>query len=383
MIDMIPRTRCVLTGKEDLEPLYTFRDFPVFMGCVEDGSAAGDTRADMRWAISRETGCIQLDALLPLDILYQASHGSGSVGGLWMKHHAAFADFIRQFHPQKVLEIGGGHGILPTLYAKQGSACDWTVVEPNPTPVDGCPAQFIRGFFDEDLYRTLPPVDAIVHSHVLEHIYEPDAFLGTVSAALREGDRLLFSVPDLENLLKKKTTNCINFEHTVFLTEPFIDYLLRKNSLSLERKEHFDNGHSIFYAARKMGRDAAETPAPPQLHAAYKALFLDYITFHEELVAQLNSAMRQADAPVFLFGAHIFSLYLINFGLETEKIQGILDNDPHKQGKRLYGTDLHVSSPRILKDIPQANVILRAGIYNDEIKRDILENINPAVVFWE
>ena len=307
MIDMIPRTRCVLTGKEDLEPLYTFRDFPVFMGCVEDGSAAGDTRADMRWAISRETGCIQLDALLPLDILYQASHGSGSVGGLWMKHHAAFADFIRQFHPQKVLEIGGGHGILPTLYAKQGSACDWTVVEPNPTP----------------------------------------------------------------------------FEHTVFLTEPFIDYLLRKNSLSLERKEHFDNGHSIFYAARKMGRDAAETPAPPQLHAAYKALFLDYITFHEELVAQLNSAMRQADAPVFLFGAHIFSLYLINFGLETEKIQGILDNDPHKQGKRLYGTDLHVSSPRILKDIPQANVILRAGIYNDEIKRDILENINPAVVFWE
>ncbi|WP_304047848.1 class I SAM-dependent methyltransferase [Desulfovibrio piger] len=357
MIDMIPRTRCVLTGKEDLEPLYTFHDFPVFMGCVEDGSAAGDTRADMRWAISRETGCIQLDALLPLDIL--------------------------QFHPQKVLEIGGGHGILPTLYAKQGSACDWTVVEPNPTPVDGCPAQFIRGFFDEDLYRTLPPVDAIVHSHVLEHIYEPDAFLGTVSAALREGDRLLFSVPDLENLLKKKTTNCINFEHTVFLTEPFIDYLLRKNSLSLERKEHFDNGHSIFYAARKMGRDAAETPAPPQLHAAYKALFLDYITFHEELVAQLNSAMRQADAPVFLFGAHIFSLYLINFGLETEKIQGILDNDPHKQGKRLYGTDLHVSSPRILKDIPQANVILRAGIYNDEIKRDILENINPAVVFWE
>lgn len=157
----------------------------------------------------------------------------------------------------------------------------------------------------------------------------------------------------------------------------------RKNSLSLERKEHFDNGHSIFYAARKMGRDAAETPAPPQLHAAYKALFLDYITFHEELVAQLNSAMRQADAPVFLFGAHIFSLYLINFGLETEKIQSILDNDPHKQGKRLYGTDLRVSSPRILKDVPQANVILRAGVFNEEIKKDILENINPAVVFWE
>lgn len=352
MIDMIPRTRCVLTGKEDLEPLYTFRDFPVFMGCVEEGSAVDDARADMSWAISRETGCIQLDALLPLDILYQASHGSGSVGGLWMKHHAAFADFIRQFHPQKVLEIGGGHGILPTLYAKQGSACDWTVVEPNPTPVDGCPAQFIRGFFDEKLSRTLPPVDAIVHSHVLEHMYEPDTFLGTVSAALREGDRLLFSVPDMQRLLQNNSPNCINFEHTVFLTEPFIDYLLRKNSLSLELKEHFDNGHSIFYAARKIGCDTGIPPEPPRLYDACKTLFLKFVTFHEELVAQLNSAMQQADAPVFLFSAHVFSLYLINFGLETDRIQCILDNDPHKQGKRLYGTDLRVSSPRILKDNP-------------------------------
>ena len=383
MIDMIPRTRCVLTGKEDLEPLYTFRDFPVFMGCVEKGSAADDTRADMRWAISRETGCIQLDPLLPPDIVYQASHGSGSTGSLLMKHHTAFAAFIRQFHPQSVLEVGGGHGILPTLYAKQGSACDWTVVEPNPQPVEDCPAKFIRGFFDERLCRTLSHANAIVLSHVLEHIYEPDDMLKVMSNVLNEGDLLLFSVPDMQRWLERKFTNCLNFEHTIFLTENFIDFMLRKNGFTLEKKEYFANGHSIFYAARKTHPSAEDMPSLPRQYDFCKTLFVEFITFHKALVAQLNSAMRQADAPVFLFGAHIFSLYLINFGLETEKIQGILDNDPHKQGKRLYGTDLRVSSPRILKDIPQANVILRAGSYNEEIKRDILENINPAVVFWE
>jgi hypothetical protein len=28
-------------------------------------------------------------------------------------------------------------------------------------------------------------------------------------------------------------------------------------------------------------------------------------------------------------------------------------------------------------------VILRAGSYNEEIKQDILENINPNIIFWE
>lgn len=383
MIEMIPRTHCVLTGKEDLEPLYTFHDFPVFMGCVEGGTAGADTRAGMRWAISRETGCIQLDALLPLDILYQASHGSGSIGALWMKHHTAFADFIHQFHPQTVFEIGGGHGILPTLYAKHEKDIDWTVVEPNPQPVKGCPAKFIRGFFDETLYNSVPPINAIVHSHLLEHIYEPDGFIRTINGALLEGDRLIFSIPDLQCWLEKKTTSCINFEHTVFLAEPFVDYLLQKNGFSLEKKEYFDNGHSIFYAARKVQSRFFEKISAPNLYGKYKSLFKDYISFHKELVTNLNERIKRVDAPIFLFGAHIFSLFLINFGLDTSNIQCILDNDPHKHGKRLYGTNLLVSSPKILKKTPQANVILRAGIYNEEIRKGILENINPSVVFWE
>jgi hypothetical protein len=38
-------------------------------------------------------------------------------------------------------------------------------------------------------------------------------------------------------------------------------------------------------------------------------------------------------------------------------------------------------NPKILKDIPQALVILRAGVYNEEVKNDILTNINPNIKF--
>jgi hypothetical protein len=40
-----------------------------------------------------------------------------------------------------------------------------------------------------------------------------------------------------------------------------------------------------------------------------------------------------------------------------------------------------VVQPDILKDKADATVILRAGIYNDEIKEGIVKHINPAVRF--
>ncbi|EAJ1410689.1 SAM-dependent methyltransferase, partial [Campylobacter jejuni] len=55
------------------------------------------------------------------------------------------------------------------------------------------------------------------------------------------------------------------------------------------------------------------------------------------------------------------------------------DNNPSKQEKRLYGTKFIVKSPKILKDQDDSLVILNAGVYNDEIEKDILENINKNI----
>ena len=57
------------------------------------------------------------------------------------------------------------------------------------------------------------------------------------------------------------------------------------------------------------------------------------------------------------------------------------NNDPKKQGKRLYGTNLMVQSPSVLREVKNPIVILRAGVYNQEIKDDILSNINSAVTY--
>lgn len=91
--------------------------------------------------------------------------------------------------------------------------------------------------------------------------------------------------------------------------------------------------------------------------------------------------MLQKDQKLYLFGAHIFSQYLISFGLNVNRLECIIDNDFNKQGKRLYGTDLKVFSPKILSKDNDPVVILKAGVYNQEIKKDILENINFKTFF--
>lgn len=379
---MIPRDYCVLTGKPDLEPLYTFYDFPVFMGCVEGGSAADDIRADMRWAISRETGCIQLDSVLPLDILYQASHGSGSVGKAWMEHHMAFAEFIHSYAPKSVLEIGGAHGVLPTLYHKLRS-CGWAVIEPNPTPQPGCPARFIKDFFSSETDIHDIGADTFVHSHVFEHMYEPDVFIQSISTQTKEGDLHIFSVPDLEHWLKLRYYSCLNFEHTVFLSEFFIDFLLKKHGFSIIEKKRYKNGHSIFYATERSQNGDCSFDAASSNYDKNKTLFTSYIDYNKDVVRDINTKINAFDGSVFLFGAHIFSQSLMSFGLKANNIISVLDNDPSKQNLRLYGTNYIVRSPHVLKNISHAAVILKAGIYNEEIKSDILKNINPSVTFWE
>ena len=380
-MELIPRTKNVVDGNEDLLTLHNLKNFPVFMGCINHESD-NDLRADMSWAISRNTGVIQLKSLIPLNILYQSEHDSGVIGNIWLQHHQEFATFIQKFRPESILEIGGAHGILSREYRKE-NYIDWSILEPNPSPAEGVDATFIKGFFD-DKFTFDKNVDTIVHSHLFEHVYYPDKFINHISRFLSEGQNLIFSLPNMEEMLKRNYTNCLNFEHTVFITEPYIEFFLSKYGFRLIEKKYFKDDHSIFYAYVK-DKKIKKTDLPKMLYEHNKKIFLDYIHYHQKLISDLNIKISNTkiNQPIYLFGAHVFAQSLIQFGLNTSRIINLLDNDINKQDLRLYGTNLEVKSPNILAKIKNPIVIMKAGIYNNEIIEDILKNINSNTIFWD
>lgn len=372
----IDRTTSVFSNRGDLELLKIFKDFPIFFGCVTTPQDQ-DAVADMVWAIDRYSGVIQLTKLIPLELLYQAQHVDGC-GPTWQKYYDDFAMFIQQQNLRSVLEIGGGAGELAKRVTNSKQNMQWTIVEPHPTLQDTENIHIIPTFFEKN-FKLKTPVDAVVFSQVLEHAYQPREFLRTIRTFLKPHNKLIFAYPNLELWFERKYTNSINFEHTMLLTDRHLDVMLPEEGLSILKKSTYKD-HSFFYVA-----EAAEPTQSNRIistYELYKDLFDRFNVYHMTLVSELNEKINTADAPVYIFGAHIFTTYLIAFGLATKSIISLLDNSPTKRGKRLYGTNLFVESPEILSGKGRAYVILKAGIYNEEIKKDILENINSEIKFW-
>jgi hypothetical protein len=348
------------------------------MGCVSQPKI-NDLTANMDWYISPTSGMIQLKSVLPLEVVYQTEHNPGTTGQGWLDHHKALSEFINQYDPQSVFEIGGAHGILSEYCAEHNPAIDWTILEPNPIPVAGLKAKMQTGFFTDD--TPIPEgVDMIVHSHVLEHVYNPDNFFKALGQ-LPIGTRLCFSVPSLKRHMQQCFTNTLNFEHTYFCTEEYIEWWLKKQGYEVLAVEYYNTDHSIFYSAIKNGPLVDITC--PNLYEENKQLFTAYIDYHKDLVKDINNKINLAPGPVYLFGAHVFSQFLLSFGLMLGKIDCILDNSKVKQSKRLYGTKLTVHSPSILSQDYKPTIVLRSGVFNEEIKKDILNNINPTAIFLE
>lgn len=376
----ILRSESVITGKSNLEPLHVLHDFPVFMGCVET-SPDEDIVADMDWGICPETGIIQLTRMIPLETLYLNNHNDG-VGKIWEGLYDHTADFIERYAlGNNILEIGGAHDLIATRYLRNKPNASWTIVEPNPEQIHDPRIKVIKAWFDNN-FTLAAPVDTIVHSHVLEHTYNPREFLQDIGKFLKTGRRHIFAFPNMLPMLEKKFTNCLNFEHTVFLTEYFADYLLSAAGFKIIAKEFYGDPHSILYATEKVDMTEDCARQLENKYDEYRAIFMDFVRYHEDVVREINQNIESAQGDIYLFGAHVFSQYLIAFGLRTNKILSVLDNSTMKLGKRLYGTILQVESPKILTGRGRVNVILKAGIYNEEIKKDILKNINSEVIFW-
>jgi hypothetical protein len=206
------------------------------------------------------------------------------------------------------------------------------------------------------------------------------AFLEDLKRFLRPGKRLIFSVPHMRMMLENKYTNCLNFEHTLYLSDEYIDWMLARSGFRIQDKEYFGADHSVFYSAV---RDDSVTALPLDAYwySRNRGLYINYIEHHRCLVDSINARIAEvASKEIFLFGAHVQSQYLMAFGLDTTSVRFVLDNDESKTGKRLYGTHLFVQSPQALASCNAPLVIIRAGTFTSEIKEQ-LRQINPKTEF--
>ena len=382
-MNAIERNSCVICGEADLEDLIELPNFPVFIGATSEPYNT-DQFYDMSWAISKKSGVIQLKNLLPLDLIYSGFH-SEAVGAVWEKHREEFAKFISKNKVSgDIYEMGGSDGRQALFHYQQNkdSLDNWYIVEPNipkSLKLADNRIKYIDGFI-EDKIDSFDKVNNFVHSHVLEHLYKPSEIIDLISHKQKVGDRTIFAIPNLKLYVENLFVNALNFEHTYYITDEIVEFLFNNNGYKLVDKMFYVN-HGIYYCYEKI-ETPIDTPLPnKEFFDNNKKDYLNLVEFYKNEVNLYNDLIDNHNGEVYLFGGHIFSQFLLYLGLKQEKIISILDNSKQKQDKRLYGYELMIHSPELIKNSSNPLVILKVGQYFEEVKEQLLKiNSNVRIV---
>jgi len=336
-----------------------------------------DLHTDMTFVKCTQCGCVQIRDLIPLEVLYAEGHAS-VVGKTWEKHHSEFCNFVKKYAHGSIVEIGGANLVVAKRLAQEEKVDKITVFDNNILQYGNCDSAKIvlkEEFFDPQ--KTEGQVNVILHTHLIEHLYNPLEEIQKMSSLLEDGSYMMFAAPMIDKMLEDNFTNAFNFEHTYLLNRSMISNILSYAQFEIIDEMEF-SPYASFFVARK------NTKINYNINHDYQEDIDKFTVFLEHHQSEVNNIVKALDTDkekTFIFGAHIFTQYLLGFGLQEKSFSNILDNDYQKIGNRLYGTNLLVKSPKILKELEEPLVVLKAAQYTEEIKTDILENINSATRF--
>jgi hypothetical protein len=180
----------------------------------------------------------------------------------------------------------------------------------------------------------------------------------------------------MDDLYKSKSIFILSNEHTFFVGDKEIRYLFSQYGYSSFVYSNF-KGHSLFY---RFDYDKYTTPLVLSSSIERSIdIKLTLLRFEE------NMKTIVINTPIFIcpsggYGQKVY-YYLEKY---KEYILGFIDNDPLKQGKRLYGTTVYVYSPYVLQEHKDKNIsiILYGGVYTHELKSQ-LNQIHSKITYIE
>ena len=352
-----------------------FGDMPIYMGCIDQNiDCSSDIFWPMEWGIKDNSLFGVLNPPSPKEI-YKFQHND-SVGEIWNKHHSEFARFISsEYRKGNILEIGSATGKLNRLFYGIHERFDsiWDAIEPNPIGQEELigGGRFIDGWFPSDCDGS--DYDTIVHSHVIEHLEDPINFLKEINRKLKMGGKLIFSWPNMREMLNNKDLNVLMFEHLNYLSSEEMTSLLNHTGFSLDVSESYVN-HSLFLSATKIRESEIRQRYQSVITNEELELFnRNYGTGLLKIVAEFNQTLKNSKYKNYVFGAHIFSQYLFANGLDVKLLSGLLDNSDTKNNKRIYGWPISVQKPENLffTNKEPITILLPMGAYEDEIINQI------------
>ncbi len=285
--------------------------------------------------------------------------------------------------PGRIYEIGCATGLHLHQFRKAG----WQVsgCEPSPRAAQQADEIYAIPVDVGDEASCLPRqagLDAILMSHVLEHLFDPRAAVTRAHAALADGGLLVLEVPcaTAPDLLPP---GWFSFEHLHYFSAETLSALL--GAAGFEVLELRIAPRAFIYpviavVARKTAAPVAAL-RPARMDGA-AAVARAYAERERAMWARAAARMAGLSGPAFIWGAGVHTAQLLHWTGIGERLQlrGIVDRDPQKWGLTQGGTPV-IGPDAFFADRTGAPIIVssfyaereiaaglnRAGIHPDRI----------------
>lgn len=359
----VTRTRCSLCGAAELFPILTLPRFPVHHGSVDAPPAEGEHQR-MSWAECPACRAAQVETLPPAERVFPEPPRP-AYGAVWTRHQETFASFIVRHAKGSVLDFGSGDGALAAAYRRSGGMGQWTALALESLIAHDRPADVARveSLAKRAAFARFGASTAVL-CHTLPLARHLRAAVADISAALPEDGRIVIAWPVLERWTELGRPGALSFARPSLVPLPAMKSLFARAGWQACAQAAWAECDTLFVAFARGG-----TPAEPfESYRPPAPVIADYFTRFRVRALAIMRAMARHRGDVFLMPSGIAAQVLFASGLTEARIDGILDNDPAKQDKRLYGSTLRVFAPEA--KLPKARsplVIVHGGVHTPEI----------------
>lgn len=289
---------------------------------------------------------VQLRDVVPEDVLY-ADYPRLESAAIPDYVHELAAEMAREAALREgyVFEIGCNNGgLLSAIRSHGGSVVG---VDAARNCADATRARDItcyHGYFDARLAATVasqhgkPAV--IVCRHVLEHVADPRAFLGTLRSLCSPRTLVVLEVPDFAAAIEAGDYISFTEQHVSYFTRASLDRLVRSSGWQVTDWREVPNNWSRALLLRcNTSREVESAIEHPAWNLESRELF----EASRQRLARLLDEMGEHHT-LALAGAFCRSANLIGHtpGLHESRFALVADDDPAKTGRRLSGTRVPV-----------------------------------------
>ena len=277
-----------------------------------------------------------------------------------------------------VVELGAGRGDFSRILVEAGAG---TVVAMDPTlTVEragddlGGRVVWLSQRFDQA--SGLPPADAVVFRHVLEHVAEPVALLTALRRALdgRPDVPVLVEIPDARRILAEGAFWDVYYEHCSYFTPATVRSLFGSCGFEVRSVSSVYAGQYLLVAATPTGVLEAQLPDPAHVARLVSAAHA-FGPRVQAAVADVDAVLTQRSArrqDVVLWGSGSkATAFLTLLGTYDGTVSRVVDVNVYKQGRFVLGSGLPIVSPEMLVAQPPDLVVVMNPVYTEEIEAQL------------